>query len=325
MATQRPLLVYIALVLGVISFAFSPILVRWADDAPGVAIAVWRTSLAVLFLAPVAWRRIRTEVQAFDWRDVGLIIGAGVFLGLHFIAWIESLYHTTVASASVLVTTSPLFLVVLGYWFLGERLTRIAVIAIVVAVAGAATIAIGDAQAVIAGTNPLWGNGLALGASLLVSFYLLIGRVVRQQVSWLAYVFPLYAVAALTTVVAAFVQGVPLFGYWLGFYGLCALMAIGPQILGHGSFNYALQYFPAALVGLLALLEPVGSSILAYFIFGEQPPPLALAGMLVVLVAVGVVVWSERRERNRAQEEGATPRPESAAKPASESAPPEDR
>ena len=316
MARRRPLLVYIALTLGVVSFAFSPILVRWADDAPGVAIAVWRTSLAVLLLLPLAGRvRLRDEVEAFTWRDVGLITGAGVFLGLHFITWIESLYHTTVASASVLVTTSPLFLVVLGYWLLDERLSRGAVGAIVVAVGGAAVIAIGDAQAVVAGPNPLWGNSLALGAALLVSVYLLIGRVVRQQTSWLAYVLPLYAVAAGTTIIAALVQGVPLFGYWWGFYGLCALMAIGPQILGHGSFNYALQYFPAALVGLLALLEPVGSSILAYLLFGEQPAPLALSGMAVVLAAVAVVVWSERRERQAA----------SAATEAPETDPPEGR
>jgi drug/metabolite transporter (DMT)-like permease len=97
-------------------------------------------------------------------------------------------------------------------------------------------------------------------------------------------------------------QGVPLFGYEAGFYGLCLLMAIGPQILGHGSFNYALHYFPAALVGMLALLEPVGSSALAFVLFGEVPNALAITGMLVVLGAVGVVVWNERQRAPADQE-----------------------
>jgi drug/metabolite transporter (DMT)-like permease len=256
----------------------------------------------VLLLAPVAGWRIRSDVRAFSWRDVALILGAGVLLGIHFLAWIESLYHTTVASASVLVTTSPIFLVVLGFLVLKERLSWTTVAAICVSVVGAALIGIGDARGVGVGPNPLWGNSLALSASLFASVYLLIGRVVRQQVPWLAYVFPLYSVAALTTLGAAWMQGVPLFGYEAGFYGLCLLMAIGPQILGHGSFNYALHYFPAALVGMLALLEPVGSSALAFVLFGEVPNALAITGMLVVLGAVGVVVWNERQRAPADQE-----------------------
>lgn len=311
--TQRPTLVYVALAVGVISFIFSPILVRWADVAPGMAIAVWRTVFAALLLVPVAWRRVRPEVHALAWRDWGLIAAAGIFLGLHFIAWIESLYHTTVASASVLVTTNPLFLVVLGYWLLDEQLSRSTVGAIVVAVGGAALIGWGDSQGLAVGPNPLWGNGLALAASVLVSFYLLIGRVVRQQVSWLTYVFPLYTVTALTTVGVALVQGVPLLAYEWEFYGLCLLMALGPQLLGHGSFNYALQYIPAALVGMMALLEPVGASALAYVLFDEAPTLLAVTGMLVVLGAVGVVIWEERNRNRPATEAGETA-PESAAR-----------
>jgi len=293
-ASNRPALLYVALGLGVVSFTFSPILVRWASEAPGQAVAVWRTAFAVLLLAPAAWWRIGSTVRSFSVRDVLLITGAGILLGVHFIAWIESLYHTTVASASVLVTTSPIFLVVLGYLALDERLSWRTVVAIVISVGGAGLIGWGDARGIGVGPNPLWGNSLALSASLFASLYLLIGRVVRQQVGWLAYVFPLYAVAALTTLGTAWWQGVPLWGYDAEFYGLCLLMAIGPQILGHGSFNYALHYLPAALVGTLALLEPVGSSALAVVLFGEVPNGLAIAGMCTVLAAVATVVWTER-------------------------------
>jgi drug/metabolite transporter (DMT)-like permease len=283
--------IYVVLALGVVSFAFAPILVRWAGDVPGIAIAVWRTVTAAAVLVPAAVLRIGPEVRQFTRRDVVLILGAGVFLGLHFIAWIESLSHTTVASASVLVTTSPLILAVLGYLVLGERLSGTTVAAIGVAVGGAALIGWADAGTVVLGRGALVGNSLALGGAVLVSVYLLIGRVVRQKVSWLAYVTPLYAVAALTALGAAAVKGVPLLGYSWRFYALCAGLALGPQVLGHGSFNYAIQYVPAAIVGLLALLEPVGASALAYVFFDETPPPASVVGMIVVLAAVAVVVW----------------------------------
>ena len=291
MSSDWPPRLYVVLSLGVLSFAFAPILVRWAGDVPGLAIAVWRTVTAAVVLLPVAVVRIGPEVRQFTHRDVGLIVGAGVFLGLHFIAWIESLYHTTVASASVLVTTTPILLAILGYLVLGERLRWTTVGAIGAAVGGAALIGWADAGRVVLGRGALVGNSLALGGAVLVSVYLLIGRVVRQKVSWLAYVTPLYTVAALTALAAAGLKDVPLFGYSWTVYGLCAGLAIGPQVLGHGSFNYALQYVSAALVGLLALLEPVGASVLAYVFFGEVPPVASIIGMVVVMGAVAVVVW----------------------------------
>lgn len=284
-----------ALALGIASFIASPILVRLASaaapEAPGLAIAVWRTAFATLLLAPVALVRIGPDVRRLAGRDALWIGVSGVLLGLHFVAWIESLYHTTVASASVLVTTSPLFLAAFGYVVLGERLGARTLAAIGAGVAGAVLIGAADAEAGFAwGGGALWGNALALGASLLVSGYLLIGRAVRQRVRWLAYVFPLYAVAAATTLTCAWAAGVPLGGYGAGFYGLCLAMAVGPQILGHGSFNYAVQFLPAALVSMLALLEPVGASALAFVLFGEAAPPVAVAGMAGVLASVAAVV-----------------------------------
>ena len=146
---HRPALVYWVLAAGMMSFSFSPILIRFAGseiggEAHGLTVAVWRTVMAVVALAPFAWVRVRTEIKAFERREWYLILSAGVLLGMHFVLWIESLYHTTVAAASVLVTTSPVFLAVLGYIFLKERLSKPINGAILVAVAGAATIGMGD-------------------------------------------------------------------------------------------------------------------------------------------------------------------------------------
>ena len=290
-AASRKATLYVVVGLGVASFALSPILVRWAEAAggtSGIAIAAWRTGLATLLLAPVAWPGAREQWREWPARDAWLTAAAGALLGLHFVCWIESLYHTSVASSTVLVTTSPVILAVLGYLLLGERLRAGVVGAIVVAVAGAALIAYGDAGRAEVGT--LLGNALAFGAALLASGYLLIGRVVRQRAGWLAYVFPLYAASAATTLAVALWQGAPMLGYDWPFYAFCLAMAVGPQLIGHGAFNYALQSVPAALVGMLALLEPVGASLLAFALFGETPPPPAVAGMLVVLAATGTVV-----------------------------------
>lgn len=291
MSEPRPFRVYPILAAGLLSFMASPLLVRYASEAPGLAVATWRTLFAALMLAPFALPRIGPEVRASSGRERWMVAAAGLLLSLHFITWIESLYHTTVASASVLVTTNPIFIALFGYLFLKERLARGTVAAIGVAVGGAVLISLGDAGVIDApAPNPLLGNSLALTAALVFSVYLLLGRVVRQRYSWLGYVFPLYSVVAAITLAVALALGTPLLGYGWRFYGLCVLMALGPSILGHGSFNYAVRYFPVALLAVLGLLEPVGASLAAYVLFGEAPGLVAVAGMALVLGGVAAAM-----------------------------------
>ena len=255
--TGRPGWVYPLVFAGVLSFAISAILVRFAAEAPGMAIAALRTSIAVAVLAPMGVPATRRAWSSMGRRDFFLIIAAGVLLGVHFVTWISSIYYTSVASAAVLVATGPIFMAFLGFVFLGERLPTRTVIAILVAVAGSAVLGLSEshAHAPVAGKQ-LLGNGLALLAAVLWALYLLIGRVVRQRMEWLPYVFPLYVVAGITTLVFAVATGTPLGGFSTKVYLLCLVMALLPQILGHGSFNYAVKFFPAAYLGLLSLLEP---------------------------------------------------------------------
>lgn len=262
-----------------------------------MTIAVWRTLLSVVLLLPVVAVHRKREQYLFSRRDFLLMLGAGVLLALHFIMWIESLYHTSVASATVLVTTSPVFLAILGFVLLGERLGRGDVAGIVLATLGAVLIGWGDASQ--EGADSLFGNALALGASVVFSLYLIIGRVVRQRATWLGYVFPLYCVVTALILAFALIRKVPLLGFSPTFYVLCLAMAIGPQLLGHGSFNYAVRYFSAALLGLLSLLEPVGATIMAYFLFDEVPGWIARVGILTVLASVAFVIARDQHRRYR--------------------------
>lgn len=273
---------------GILSFSFSPILVRLAVEGPAVAVAAWRTAFAVLFLAPFAVVRTPAEIRRLRGREWGLILSAGVLLAIHFIAWIESIYHTTVASASVLFATNPIFIAIIGFLALKERLRRPTVMAILLAVLGAVLIALGDAGNSIR-PRPEFGNILALSSAFLFACYLLIGRVVRRSSSWLAYVFPLYVVVAFTVGAYALATATPLFGYSTEFYILCAVMALGPQLLGHGSFNYAVKFVPAAVLGALGLTEPVLASVWAWMLFDEVPAVLAVVGAAIVIAAMAMI------------------------------------
>ncbi|MEL6611177.1 MAG: DMT family transporter, partial [Bacteroidota bacterium] len=283
--------VWLALTAGLVSISSAGILIRFASDAEGLTVALWRTMWAVTLLLPVV-PRARSDWKEFARRDWMLVGAAGVFLGLHFILWITSLYHTSVASATVLVTMSPLFIAVLGVVALRERPSLRTWVAIAVGLVGAVLIGVGDAGA---GVFPrAWlGNGLALTAAALFSVYIVIGRAVRQRVSFLAYLFPLNVAAMLTALVGTLVTGASLSAP-PNVIGWTFVMALFPQILGHGSFNYAVRYISAAMLGLLTLTEPAIAALLAYVFFQEVPGGLALAGMVVVLVSLAVVIVRRR-------------------------------
>ncbi len=293
---SRPRQAYFIFGLGLLSASISSILVRYASEAPSIVVAAWRTIFAVVFLIPFLIPSRIAKIRALRLSESRLIVLAGIFLGLHFIVWIEAFYHTSVASATVLVSTTPIFLALLAFFVLREKLPMKVWIAIMVAVGGAAIIGFADP-----GTgqfpNATIGNALALSAALLVSLYLLVGRFLRRDLDWYTYVFPLFLVASITVLVGVGVSGQGLFGYSSKFYFICAMIALFPQIIGHGSFNYAVKYFPAAVIGIGGLIEPVIASVLAYFLFSEVPAKVSVLGMLLIIIAIVWVVQVLERRR----------------------------
>ena len=221
-------------------------------------------------------------------RSWALVCASGVVLGLHFATWIVSVQLTTVAAASVLVTTTPLWIAGLGLAGVGARPSRRTLVAVAVGVVGAALIGLGG-SAGVPPPSPAAGNALALGAAGLVSLYYLAGQRVRQGASFLAYFAPVNAVAAVTILVVCLAAGVPL-GVSREVLLWCFAMAVGPGLVGHGSFAVALGYLPASTLSLLGLAEPVIASALAVVLFSEVPSLVALGGMVAVLASIVVVV-----------------------------------
>ena len=288
--TATPDSIYWILLAGVLSFSVSPILVRLAGDAPSLSLVVLRTAFSIVILAPFAILRAGNEMLKLSRKEWIGILGAGTLLGIHFYVFFEAIRYTTIASATVFVSLSPIFLGILGFVFLRERLSKYVIIAICLSVTGGIMIGVGDAGQSSGALNPVLGNLLAVSACLMASLYLIMGRIARQQISWLAYVFPLYFVASAFMIILALITKTPFWDLDPEIYLLCIGMAVFPQIMGHGSFNYAIKFFPAAILGLLSLTEPIGSTFLAYLIFDELPSVLSLLGMSMTLIAVSVML-----------------------------------
>lgn len=128
------------------------------------------------------------------------------------------------------------------------------------------------------------------------SCYFLLGREAqRRGLSTWAYVRVAYTAAALLLLPLPYLFGGGYGGYPLEVYAYLLLMALLPQLVGHTSFNWATRHIPPVLVTLAILFEPVGASLLAYFLFGELPGSRVLLGALILLVGVALAVVGGRR------------------------------
>lgn len=281
---------------GVLIVSTASILVRFAQTqgVPSLAIAAWRMALAALVLMPLVLLRSRTELAALSRRDWWLAAAAGVFLAAHFASWIVSLEYTSVASSVALVTTNPIWIALFSLLVLRERIPALRALAVALSLAGSGIVLWADTGAAAAGAaDPPLGNALALLGALTMCGYLLLGRRLRAHISVLAYIGVVYAVAALCLMALAVATATRMGGYPYFAWILLAAMALGPQLLGHGAFNYALKHVSATMIALAVLGEPIGSTVLAWLLFGESVGPLKCAGMALLLFGIFLAARSE--------------------------------
>lgn len=300
---------YLGIAIGVLAVSTASIIIKYAlaAGAPPLVIATYRLVFASLALSTPALTRHHAELASLTRRDLLLTGGTGIFLAAHFAAWITSLEYTTVASSAVLVSASPLFVGVLSFTILREKLGRSLITGLLVALIGGVTVGLADVCAPPAGQtlrvctsladfvqgNAFAGDLLALAGALAIAIYLLIGRRLRDKISLIPYIFLSYSAAAITLLIAVLISRQPLFGYSPAAYFWMALLALIPQLVGHSAFNWALRYLPTTYVSVTTLGEPIGSTALAMILFAETPGPLKLAGGGMILA--GILLASRRK------------------------------
>jgi drug/metabolite transporter (DMT)-like permease len=76
---------------------------------------------------------------------------------------------------------------------------------------------------------------------------------------------------------------------------MLAALALGPQLLGHSSFNWALKYLSATLIALAILGEPIGSTVLAWWLLDEPVGAAKLGGMALLLGGIFLAARSAGR------------------------------
>ena len=288
---------FVVLGIGLTAISFGAVLARLAqaEGVSSLAVATWRLGLAAIIVTPIALMQSRRDLARLSGHQMLMAVAAGFFLALHFATWISSLEYTSVASSTALVTTNPLWIGIASFVLFRERPGLMMIGGIALSLAGSLFIFWSDSQSVGVGSDPMLGNMLALVGSWCFSAYLLIGRRLRAGLGLSAYIWLAYGAAGLFLFAASNIGGVSLFAHsnmaWLVLLG----MALGPQLLGHTSYNWSLRYVSATFIAVVTLGEPVGSAILAFIVFGEGFAPLQFVGFSLLLVGIYLAARGEQR------------------------------
>lgn len=257
---------YGLLVAAAMGWSLNGVLIKSVSMA-ALTIAFYRSAVAAVFLAPVAWRR-RRRLDRTALEVAGAYAATVILLVL-------ATRGTSAANAIILHYTAPFFVFLLGIPLLGERPSGRDWLCLGMAMGGVVLIVGGSASAD-------W-PGLICGLGSGIAFALLIVLLRRDHGH-----DPLWVTFRNNGVVALILLP------WVGAdllvsrHDLVLMLIMGTVQLGlpYVLFSTAVRYVRAGEASLISLLEPLLNPVWVALVVGELPGPWTLLGGSVVLVAL---------------------------------------
>ncbi len=203
-----------------------------------------------------------------------------------FYAWA----HLPLAQASLLKQTMPLFVPVVAFFWMGERLSWLNYVALGLGFAGIMLVLNPTQDAPVLNLAVLAGLvGAVMGGSTKVSIRRM--RSVEEPAQRVVFYFAL--LGTLLSAAPAGLDWMPLdwdAALWLFLLGITSTLA---QLLLTAAYGHA----PAGQLGAFTYASVIFAALLGWWVWDETLTPLALAGMLVIITAGLLVMLGQPRSR----------------------------
>jgi len=281
------------IILGTVGVSFSAIFVR-SSSAPSMVLVFYRVLFATLMLLPFIIIYFRKEILGLNIKSILLPVISGVFLGLHFTMYFESLSYTSIASSLILVDTEVFFVAAAMIVLMKEKISSKAWIGIIATFLGSVIVAVAD---IGSGSNMLLGDLMAFSGAAFMAVYTLLGKQCRKVMSTTVYTFLVYSSASITLVILTLIKGISLTGYENKNYYIAFGLAALCTLCGHSIYSWGLKYEKASFISTAKLLEPIFASVLGLIIFIEIPSGLVVLGGAIVIG--GVYYYSRNSESTK--------------------------
>ncbi len=261
--------------LGVLIVTPDSLFVRLIDGDPLVT-GFWRGLIAglVVFIAVLLFQGPRAFSVVFRSGKPGLIYM--VLVASTAPAFALAVTNTSVANVVFILAATPIFAAIYSRIFLGEPIERRMVLTLIAVVIGLGVITIGSSESEIASwKGDLWAVYIAAAFAAALTAVRKIKDVSMVPAVPFAYIGAALVLLLFTSPFEAFAANWPLYlGHGVMIGAASCLLTLGPR------------YITSAEVSLLVLLESVLAPILVWWVLGEDPGPLAIAGGATVIVAL---------------------------------------
>ena len=269
-----PLLIF----MGAVCLSFGGLIVKSFEGANLWQILFWRqfffSIIVVLYLFFTYKKKF---FKSFYNSGLPGFLG-GLFLGIGFVAYVFSMYTTTVANTNFIITTETIFLAVFGYFFLKEKINLITFISIIFGMSGVLLI-VGSSLS-IQSSEQFIGNIVAF--IMPISFAILI-IIIRKYPN--VDMVPAQFIAGVFAAIIGFIVAGKLS---ISFHDLFLASMAGFFQIGFGFILITIgsQTTPSAVVGVLMLSEAVFGPLWAWLFINEVPPTNVLIGGSIIIFSI---------------------------------------
>ena len=261
--------------LGACSLSFGGLIVKSFEGATLWQILFWRSLFFIFIVTIFLLLTYKTKVlYAFKKSGLPSLIG-GIVLSSGFCGYVFAMYNTTVANTNFIIQTQILFLAVFGYIFLKEKISKVTLISIFLAIAGV-ILMIGSSLS----PGQMTGN---LAAFIMpISFAILI-LIIRKYPH--VDMIPLQLIAGIVAMIVGYLMAgkinISYHDIFLGFLAGFFQLGLGFIFITIGARNT-----PSAIVGIIMITEAVLGPLWAWMFANENPPLTVLIGGSVIIFAV---------------------------------------
>lgn len=278
-----PKRIYLVLLLALVSVSSTSLVIRHVAFVPALTLAFWRMLSASGLLWAYSVKKPQSLIRIENRRRIAL---AGFFLGLHFALFFVGVRNTSVASATLLANTGPVFTALLS-WFIGQRVSKSVMLGLLLSVFGIVVVQWSEFGLE---NNNVWGNVFSLLSGFCIAMTYMFASQIRKTTENVLYGRSVFLVAAVTIGAVAMLSGVSVFDFdkndvvWFLFLGIV------PSILGHNMLNYSIKFLSPTAVASIPLGEPVLASAFGYLLFLEKIPESAILGAPIVFIGIIIII-----------------------------------
>ena len=279
----------IVLTFALLCISTSSIIARLLPEVSAVVIAFWRLTIASLLIWAYTFFNNQLSI---DKKHYKYYLLSGLFLALHFATFYGAVKLTSIANATLLGITAPIFTIIYEKLFLKKSIKPAVFLGFVLA--GTGTLII-TGSGLFLNDGSLLGKFLGLLASLFISLVYILASDLRKYSNTILYTRTLYTFGALFLLIFSFAASDNIFAISLFQVKWLLVLGLVPTILGHSLLYFSIKFTSPTIVASVPIGEPIIATIFAWIVFSESVPYATFFGGVFILIGVYLLIARSSR------------------------------